>query len=187
MLGEELYKEGKVKNCFDARPEYFRLPEAERKFRTKSLRLVPAETEDLKRICEIEKAAFDDPWTEQMLLEDIERSLEDPKTVFLTAKDPEDGSEAVAYIEAFLIPGTFAEIQNVATMPERRRQGIARKMMLEIISMAKEQKIKELELEVRAGNTAAICLYGSLGFEETGLRKGYYQDGEDAVLMTKKL
>ena len=187
VLGQMLYEEGKVKSCFDAQPEYYRLPEAERKFRTKSLRLLPAERYDLARICEIEKAAFSDPWTEKMLLDDIERSLEDSKVVFLTAKDPEEGSEAVAYIEAFLLPGTFAEIQNIATLPERRRQGIARKMMLEIISRAKEEKIKELELEVRAGNAPAICLYESLGFERTGLRKGYYQDGEDAVLMTKKL
>ena len=187
VLGAKLYEEGKTKSCFDAKPEYFRLPEAERKFRTKSLRLIPAEKKDLKRICEIEKAAFNDPWSENMLLGDIERSLEDPKTVFLVAKDPGDDSETVAYIEAILIPGTFAEIDNIATLPERRRQGIARKMMLEIISRAKEERIKEIELEVKADNTPAICLYESLGFERMGLREKYYQDGSDAVLMTKKL
>ena len=187
VLGAKLFMEGKVKNCYDAQPEYFRLPEAERKFRTKSLMLVPAEESDLSRIAEIENAAFSEPWTKEMLKEDIDRSVEDGRLLFLTAKDPGEGSEAAGYIIAFMIPGTFAEVQNIATAPERRRQGIARKMMLEIISRAKEQKIKDLELEVRTGNTPAICLYESLGFERTGCREGYYQDGSDAILMTKKL
>jgi len=187
VLGAELFKEGKLKSCFDAQPEYYRLPEAERKFKTKSLRLLPAERDDLGRIKEIENAAFEDPWTEGMLLEDIEKSIEDKRLLFLTAKDPEEGSSPCAYIIAFIIPGTFAEIQNIATAPERRRQGIARKMMLEIIARAKDAKVKELELEVKSGNTPAICLYESLGFERTGLRTAYYQDGSDAVLMTKKL
>ena len=187
VLGAKLFEQRKLKSCYDAQPEYFRLPEAERKFRTKSLKLLPAGAEDLERITEIENAAFSDPWTEGMLKEDIERSLNDDRLVFLTAKDPDEGSKPCAYIIAFMIPGTFAEVQNIATTPERRRQGIARKMMLEIISRAKEEKIKELELEVRAGNTPAICLYESLGFERTGLREKYYQDGSDAILMTKKL
>ena len=52
---------------------------------------------------------------------------------------------------------------------------------------AKAEKIKELELEVRAWNDPAICLYESLGFKRTGIRTAYYQDGEDAVLMTKEI
>ena len=39
-------------------------------------------------------------------------------------------------------------------------------------------------LEVRASNLAAQALYARLGFERVGLRKRYYADGEDAVLMT---
>lgn len=39
-------------------------------------------------------------------------------------------------------------------------------------------------LEVRASNAAALHLYDSLGFERVGLRRRYYADGEDAVLMT---
>lgn len=187
VLGEKLFEEGKTKSCFDAQPEYFRLPEAERKFRTKSLKLLPAEEKDLARITEIERSAFSDPWTQRMLGDDIEKSLADDRLVFLTAKDPEEGSEAVAFIIAFLIPGTFAEIEDIATIPERRRQGIARKLMLEIISRAKEEKINELVLEVKADNTPAICLYETLGFERTGYREAYYQDGSDAILMTKKL
>ena len=38
-------------------------------------------------------------------------------------------------------------------------------------------------LEVRVSNAAAIALYEQLGFLQVGRRKGYYQDGEDAILM----
>ncbi len=187
VLGAELFKEGKLKTCFDAEPEYFRLPEAERKFKTKSLILSSAETEDLEDIVSIEKSAFTDPWSESTLKEEIDASTLDPNRVFLKAKDPEEASVPVAYVIANFIPGITGEIWNVATVPERRRQGIARKLLLEIIARAKAEKIKELELEVRAGNDPAICLYESLGFKRTGIRTAYYQDGEDAVLMTKEI
>ncbi len=42
-------------------------------------------------------------------------------------------------------------------------------------------------LEVRASNAAALRLYESLGFQRVGLRRRYYADGEDAVLMTLAL
>ena len=42
-------------------------------------------------------------------------------------------------------------------------------------------------LEVRASNAAACRLYSKMGFEEVGIRKGYYSDGEDALLMEKRL
>ena len=58
VLGAELFNDDKLKNCFDAQPEYFRLPEAERKFKTKMLNLRKAEEKDLERIISIEKLSF---------------------------------------------------------------------------------------------------------------------------------
>jgi len=39
-------------------------------------------------------------------------------------------------------------------------------------------------LEVRVGNAPARALYSGLGFTEAGMRKRYYSDGEDALIMT---
>ena len=59
-----------------------------------------------------------------------------------------------------------------------------------MISQAERQGAKEMFLEVRASNVAAIGIYECAGFNETGRRKGYYPaDGgrEDAILMAKVL
>ncbi|HET8900439.1 MAG TPA: hypothetical protein VFM84_00760, partial [Holophagaceae bacterium] len=47
--------------------------------------------------------------------------------------------------------------------------------------------IRDLHLEVRVSNAAARSLYAGAGWRESGLRKGYYRDGEDAVLYAKRL
>jgi ribosomal-protein-alanine N-acetyltransferase len=51
------------------------------------------------------------------------------------------------------------------------------------LAAARERGAVLVCLEVRVGNREAISLYRRLGFRETGCRKRYYQDGEDAVLM----
>jgi ribosomal-protein-alanine N-acetyltransferase len=57
----------------------------------------------------------------------------------------------------------------------------------EMIRTASESGINSLTLEVRVSNTPAINLYRKLGFEDYGIRKGYYTDtGEDALIMWKR-
>lgn len=51
-------------------------------------------------------------------------------------------------------------------------------------AFTRRQDAESVLLEVRASNEAALRLYSSLGFERVGLRRQYYPDGEDAVLMT---
>lgn len=64
-----------------------------------------------------------------------------------------------------------------------RRRGIGEKLLLELISKAKELNMKKIYLEVRYSNTSARLLYEKIGFEKCGLRKDYYIDPkEDAVL-----
>ena len=52
---------------------------------------------------------------------------------------------------------------------------------------AAEMGGESLTLEVRESNTSAVALYEGLAYERAGLRRGYYQDGEDAVVMTKRI
>lgn len=188
MLGAELYKEGLFKSCFDAQPEYFRLPEAERKFKTKSLDIRPANSSDTERLCELEKASFPlDAWSDRLIRDAVEESeRENAPLHFRVAAD----DRACAYILFTFLPDrpdVPGEIQSIATVPDRRRQGIARRLMLDALKLAKEGGCRLMQLEVRQGNIAAICLYESLGFKKTGVRAAYYQDGESAVLMDKNL
>jgi ribosomal-protein-alanine N-acetyltransferase len=74
-------------------------------------------------------------------------------------------------------------ILNVATLPERRRQGIARALMAEAFAFARTNDVRQVFLEVRKSNDAAIQLYRKLGFSAMNVRKKYYSDDEDAVEM----
>ena len=76
-------------------------------------------------------------------------------------------------------------VLKVATLPEFRRQGLARRLMTLAEDHATEMGGESVTLEVRASNRGAEVLYVSLGYERAGVRPSYYADGEDAVVMTK--
>ena len=60
-------------------------------------------------------------------------------------------------------------------------------MLEELIRIAKNRKLKDITLEVNINNIPAINLYKKYNFEEVGIRKKYYNNVEDALIMTKKL
>jgi ribosomal-protein-alanine N-acetyltransferase len=75
---------------------------------------------------------------------------------------------------------------NIAVDPARRRRGIARTMLEQMIERAGTDR--EYTLEVRTSNAPAIALYERLGFRSAGTRPRYYRDnGEDAVIMWRTL
>lgn len=76
------------------------------------------------------------------------------------------------------------EITNVATHPDHRQKGYARQVLLALIQTAKSEGLVRITLEVRVSNTAARTLYTSIGFEDCGVRKGFYANPkEDGVIM----
>ena len=90
-----------------------------------------------------------------------------------------------------------AELENLAVRPENRRQGVAAALCRAAIAWASAEtagaraagtQVKEMHLEVRASNRAALQLYASLGFLAQGRRAAYYSNPvEDAVLMRRSL
>lgn len=72
------------------------------------------------------------------------------------------------------------EILYLATSPQFRRQGLMYELLKALKGYCGQQPIW---LECRASNQAALKLYEKLGFRRTGLRKGYYKDGMDAILL----
>ena len=80
------------------------------------------------------------------------------------------------------------EIYDIATVPEYRKHGFAKKTAAEALDFAKKNGAKKIFLEVRESNEKAINLYVNLGFEKYAVRKNYYaNNGENAVCMMKKL
>jgi ribosomal-protein-alanine N-acetyltransferase len=83
--------------------------------------------------------------------------------------------------------GEECDLLNIAVAEDYRRAGLGKIMLSRLMSGAKRRGVEKMFLEVRASNVAAKGLYCQAGFEEIGLRKKYYPDGENAVVMAKIL
>jgi len=88
---------------------------------------------------------------------------------------------------AYLIYWVVAEemhILNLAVHPQRRRRGLARRLLIQAMTHARTLGAQVAWLEVRPSNQPALNLYYSLGFQEMGRRPRYYEDTqEDALLL----
>jgi len=78
-------------------------------------------------------------------------------------------------------------VVSIAVMPQSRRKGIASALIKKALEGIQYYKGKQFFLEVRVTNEAGISLYKKLGFEITRTVNGYYSDGEDAYVMTKRI
>jgi ribosomal-protein-alanine N-acetyltransferase len=134
---------------------------------------------DIAKIAALEKRCFADAWSATEL--DGCLSLPVYKSFLL-----EDGSNIIGYA-CLLTVYEDAEILNIAVAPEFRKRGYGLSLMHKMLTMAKQSGAQSVFLEVRESNEPAKNLYRSLGFEEYGLRKNYYPDGENAILMTKRI
>lgn len=147
---------------------------------TGSRLLVRRATEnDISAIEALENRCFASPWSYESLYHDI---IENKLAFYLVAE--EDG-KVCGYVGVWKI---FDEghITNVAVAPEYRRRHIASAMLCSLTDILKDNGVCRYTLEVRSGNEPAKALYAMLGFEEAGVRKGYYEDnGEDAIIMWK--
>jgi ribosomal-protein-alanine N-acetyltransferase len=77
------------------------------------------------------------------------------------------------------------EIESVIVKSSYQRQGIGSLLLDYIFDFAEEHKINNVFLEVRKSNFAAISLYKKLGFKEISVRKNYYKNNEDALILKK--
>lgn len=147
-------------------------------------RLRRAASTDLARLVELERASHSHPWSEAQL----QRELESPYSAVLCADD--GAGEGTPRIEGFIVYWVIHDemhILDVVTAPSARRRGLGRALMLEAMKDATGRGAVRALLEVRRSNAPAIALYRALGFLHDTVRRGYYQDGEDAVLMSLAL
>jgi ribosomal-protein-alanine N-acetyltransferase len=94
----------------------------------------------------------------------------------------EEGEGVVAFLVAWHVADEL-HVLNVATRVDRRRRGIARALMDEVLRYARSKRVRHVLLEVRRSNRPAIALYRAVGFFAMGVRARYYPDEEDAVEM----
>ncbi len=141
------------------------------------MRITDMRKEHLPDILQVEAESFSHPWTEAMFREELGGKF----SVYRVA---EEAGRAVAYMGMWILADE-GHITNVAVGRRFRRHGIAKALIADFVALAKERKLAFMTLEVRVSNSAAIALYQGFGFEEVGRRKNYYENQEDAILMTK--
>ena len=100
---------------------------------------------------------------------------------YIAAVDDEDG--LLGWAGLMTIADT-AQIFTVGTVPQARRQGVARRLVEAMLDEARRRDATEVFLEVRVDNAAAKALYEGFGFRPLRIRRGYYDGGRvDAVEM----
>jgi ribosomal-protein-alanine N-acetyltransferase len=131
--------------------------------------------DDIRKIVEIENVSFPSPWTENAFRHEIEN----PRAHLFVAA-AEDGAIS-GYYDMWLYSGE-GHLLNICVAPEYRGKGLGKALLEHALATAENAGADGVYLEVRPSNDAAISLYEKYGFIQVGTRKGYYQDGEDALL-----
>jgi len=80
-----------------------------------------------------------------------------------------------------------AEILTLAVEKEFRGQGLGRMLVAALLDRLRSAGVRRVSLELRGSNTVALELYTSLGFAAAGVRRCYYRDGEDALVLRAPL
>jgi ribosomal-protein-alanine N-acetyltransferase len=145
---------------------------------------------DLQSVTHINYVCLPENYTNYFFIELYQRF---PET-FMVA---EENGDVIGYIMCRIEVGLSSfgfgglmkkgHIVSVAVLPQYRRKGVGEALINEAIKGMQLYNAKQCFLEVRVTNAAAISLYKKLGFEVTRTIHGYYADGEDAYLMSKKL
>lgn len=79
------------------------------------------------------------------------------------------------------------QITAVAVHPGHRRQGLARQLLDAMLRLGREAGAERATLEVSSANGAAQALYAGLGFKQVAVRRGYYRNGDDALIQWRKI
>jgi ribosomal-protein-alanine N-acetyltransferase len=148
--------------------------------------IADADHMDLHALVELEARCASHPWSERHFRSELEVRH---RARTLVARVPSsDGDSAIVGFCAFRLVADELHVHNLAVAPERRRQGLARRLLRTAIDAALRAGGRRALLEVRDGNVAARRLYESEGFSVVGRRRSYYADPmEDAVVMSRAL
>jgi ribosomal-protein-alanine N-acetyltransferase len=136
---------------------------------------------DVPVIVAIERAAYPFPWSEGI--------FRDCLRVGYVCRVVDVGGDMAGY-GIMSVGAGEAHILNVCIREEYRCRGFARRLLMYLLEQARVSGMYEAFLEVRPSNTAAARLYHSMGFEQVGMRRGYYQatgGREDAAVLRRVL
>lgn len=144
-------------------------------------RLRPMQEEDVAAVLDIERAAYEFPWTRAIFRDCLRVGY----TCYVYEGAPGllgHGIMSLAVGECHLL--------NICIHPKYQRRGLGQALIVYLLDLARVRRATVALLEVRVSNRAAYNLYLKMGFDEVGLRKAYYparSGREDAIILARDL
>lgn len=132
----------------------------------------------LKRVLEIEDRVYPRPWTHRTFVSEINHMRAGSRYYLVAYVD----DQLVGY-GGLMFNDNDAHVSNIAVDPEWQGRGVATEMLLDLARLSHDRGCSAMTLEVRDTNTAAQNLYRRFGFVPVGVRKRYYENTDDAIIM----
>ena len=193
--------ENRLKKYDEVLPDYMRIPEAEAKLKAgligvkknekNNYYVRTATPEDADIIAEMATKYLTHSWGASEIRKDMEKNPNSRYFVVVRSGKALPGqayrgeSDVVGYISCWTVLAE-GEIHDVVVTEELRRRGLGRKLVNHMLRTGRHEGIHDFTLEVRSRNEAAIKLYEEFGFRREGMRKGYYDNEDDAVIMWRR-
>ena len=134
---------------------------------------------DINQILDLYDGNFSDGWNQNML-----------ESAFLNGRFLAIAKRIAQRLVAVITISTTqfdADIEGIVVDSAFRNKGYAKELLVFSENHLKNLGIEKIFLEVRASNTPARNLYSQNGYNEISIRKKYYSDNEDAVVMAKEI
>jgi ribosomal-protein-alanine N-acetyltransferase len=137
--------------------------------------------EDVEAIMEIEVRSYPHPWTGVIFRDCLRAGY--PGIIASS-----DG-QMIGYAMLSVAVGE-SHLLNLCVAPEYQGRGFGRQLLHRVFIEAARKGAQVMFLEVRASNSVAQSLYLDSGFNQIGMRRGYYPDDEgreDALIFARQL
>jgi ribosomal-protein-alanine N-acetyltransferase len=129
-------------------------------------------------VLQIEEQVYPRPWTHRTFISELAEMRNGSRYYMVAYVD-----DVMVGYAGLMFSGNDAHVTNIAVDPEWQGRGVATEMMLDLAILSHERGCEAMTLEVRHTNTAAQNLYRRFGFVPAGVRKRYYENTDDAIIM----
>lgn len=146
------------------------------------LAIAPLRRRHLRQVMPIEAAAYPTSWSRSIFESELDQVGKGTR-YYVAARA---AGVVVGYAGLWFVAdpdGDQAHVTNIVVAEGQRRSGIGSRLMLALASEARRRGCVAWTLEVRASSEGAQALYRRFGFAPVGVRKNYYDNREDAIVM----
>lgn len=143
--------------------------------------LRPMQTADLDAVMRIERKIYLHPWTRGNFRDSLNAGYSCWIYQF---------AQSIVGYAVMMVATDEAHLLNLSIAAKWQRQGWGKKLLQQMVDLARQYRARAMLLEVRPSNVAALGLYQGFGFKRIALRRGYYPAGadrEDAILLELRL